>query len=71
MSVLWGKKISEVKYVWEMQCVILPFWKFRMQITVLKTLKKSIVKGLLNFAGLAFLKDLENKDRLLLRDIHH
>lgn len=43
-------RVSEIKYVWEMQCVILPLWKFRMQINVLKkTLKSSVVKGLLNF----------------------
>ena len=65
MSVLQGKKISEVKYVWELQCVTLPLQKSRMQITVSKNLKNSTVKGLLNFARLAFLKDLENKDRSL------
>lgn len=62
-----GKKFSEIKYVWEVPYIMLPLWKFRIQVIVLKNLKNSVMKGLLSFASLVFPKT----NHLFLRDTHH
>lgn len=52
------KNLSEVKYVWMMQCIVHPLWKFRIQINVLKDLKSFIMKVLFSFANPVFPKQV-------------
>ena len=56
-----------------MQCTILPFWKFRMQINALKDLNSFIVKGLLNLANPTFSEQIYRTKlgHFCKRDIHH